>query len=158
MILEQDPQWTYCQCDKCGVKYTISSRRLTRADYCNSCNAKPAARVIYDGDYCKPWHGDFDEWENPIQDGRLFKAGIRTCGHRDCVRDLHIVKIKPEPKQRAVDADLLAEIRQIVESHQGKKMQHHGITICQLTACESPFLSKGLCSIHYATWRRYREK
>jgi hypothetical protein len=108
--------------------------------------------------YCLPWHGDFDEQDNPIQDGEMYRPGIRTCGHRDCVRQSHIVRLKPESKQSTVDANLLAEIRQIVESNQGKKMQSKGQTICQLKICESPFLTKGLCSNHYATWRRYREK
>jgi hypothetical protein len=155
MILDQDTQWTNCECDRCGVKYTISTRRLTRSDYCVSCVAKPAKRINYKTlGYCTPWHGEFDESENPIQHGKLFKAGVRTCGHRDCVRDSHIQRIV-EPKPKRLTKISLQQLQAVVDAH----VKHYGsLPVCGINLCDSKSLSKGLCSKHYASWTRQTKK
>jgi hypothetical protein len=94
MIIDQDDKWFYCLCERCGLKYSVTSRRVKNVDFCSSCRATPLKQVTYGNNgYCIPWHGDFDEWENPVLNGRLYKAGVRSCGHRDCVRDVHITPV-----------------------------------------------------------------
>lgn len=164
MITEQDHQWTFCVCDGCGLTYTLSTRRATKTDYCKSCVAKPVKVVTYGSNgYCVPWQGDFDEWENPIQNGELYKPGVRTCGHRDCVREAHIqgfVRIyepaTATPAQIARET-LYAQLDKIVQKYQNK-VTHNSITVCELDGCKNKFLSKGLCSTHYARWLKITKK
>ena len=94
MILEQTEKWFSCLCERCGLQYEVSSRRSKNTNYCSSCKATPLKSVSYGKKgYCVPWHGDFDEWENPLKNGVLYKPGVRSCGHRDCVRDAHITPV-----------------------------------------------------------------
>lgn len=154
MILDQDQQWANCLCDRCGVTYTISTRRLTRSDYCTSCSAKPAKRITYNqSGYCVPWHGDFDEFENPINNGTLYKAGVRTCGHRDCVKDSHIQKAPKEPKKvKTINFD---ELQNVIDAH----VKTYGLLpVCGINLCDTKSLAKGLCRKHYAVWLRQTKK
>lgn len=154
MILDQDIQWTNCQCDRCGVKYTISSRRPGKSDYCSSCIAKPTERITYSGAYCIAWHGQFDEQDNPVKNNQLYRPGVRTCGHRDCVRVSHI-EPDVKPKLETVFKHSFAEMQTVVDA-QPKYL--HGMTICQLPGCDIKHLCKGLCSKHYASWLRQTKK
>jgi hypothetical protein len=36
------------------------------------------------------WRGDFDRDDNPVHNGKIFMAGERRCGHRDCINPEHI--------------------------------------------------------------------
>jgi hypothetical protein len=70
---------------------------------CVSCRARPAYVVQTKFGVCRPHHGNFDEFENPLDDdGFLFRAGERLCGNSDCVEPSHIDPAKPS---RASDAD-----------------------------------------------------
>lgn len=70
---------------------------------------------------CRPWHGEFDDDDNPMQSGKLFRPGNRICGHRDCVELNHI-------EQETLDAVTLQE-RLIAEQFSisyrtGKKLNY----------------------------------
>lgn len=86
-------------CQKCGVeeqqKLATLDKRASRngnLKLCKDCNIQgPIKQIRYGKDYCTPWHGDFDGNDNPMKNGRLYKPGKRTCGHRDCVNVRHIV-------------------------------------------------------------------
>lgn len=82
-------------CTRCGTLWSYPDRYVTRPEFdgsqCKDCKARPLTRVGSGLDYCTPWHGHFDEDDNPMQNGKLYKPGIRTCGHRDCVRPMHII-------------------------------------------------------------------
>jgi hypothetical protein len=74
-------------CRRCGYPFPNARKRVE--DLCESCRARPAKIVRINGNYCVPWHGDFDEFDNPMLDGVLFMAGVRSCGKRDCVNGEH---------------------------------------------------------------------
>jgi len=57
---------------------------------CRSCCAKPAKTIAGPLGKCIPWHGDFDEADNPLLDGELFLPGDRACRNRDCVNREHV--------------------------------------------------------------------
>lgn len=81
-------------CERCGATYVLWGRYMYRSDhwmFCDACNARPVKSIMYQGDVCYPWKGEFDLDDNPIQDGKLYRPGTRTCGHRDCVRTQHIM-------------------------------------------------------------------
>lgn len=82
-------------CDRCGQIWAFNARYLYRDDYskelCPDCRAKPQSKAGSTKDYCVPWQGDYDDNDNPIKFGKLWKPGVRTCGHSDCVRKSHIV-------------------------------------------------------------------
>lgn len=98
MQVEGDAVTCFATCDRCGFEWTFPSRYLYRENYrhdlCRECTAQPQNSVLRNGVTCKPWHGDFDENDNPMKDGVLYKPGERTCGARDCVNTNHI---KPVP-------------------------------------------------------------
>jgi hypothetical protein len=83
------------KCERCGIDWKFPSNYLSRESYdvtlCKDCKQKPLGRVYKNNDYCEPWHGLFDDDDNPIKDGELYKPGVRSCGHRDCVRAGHII-------------------------------------------------------------------
>lgn len=83
-------------CVKCGHEDTTTqmSHRVERgkSQECASCVAKPIARLKTKYGYCRPWHGEFDKMENPVNDdGSLVIDGFRKCGYSDCVEPTHII-------------------------------------------------------------------
>lgn len=83
-------------CPKCNVEMSsdLVYKRLWRGSdrvNCPSCEARPMVRVIKDGVSCTPWHGDFDDDDNPMLNGELHMAGPRSCNHRDCVNPKHVI-------------------------------------------------------------------
>jgi len=89
---------TQATCERCGYDFEYPSNytagnRTFDGSLCVSCKAKPKVQVRYGDDYCTPWHGDYDLDDNPIKDGKLWKPGIRTCGHTDCVRASHVIPL-----------------------------------------------------------------
>jgi len=58
---------------------------------CPSCLAKPTRTVASTFGTCKPHHGAFDKFDNPLDaDGFLFRPGPRLCGNADCIEVKHI--------------------------------------------------------------------
>lgn len=84
-------------CERCGIEVSESAieRRKARGTYdglCSDCRSKKSIYLQYEGEICRPWHGEVDDNFNPIdQKLRLYLPGIRTCGHKDCVNKDHIV-------------------------------------------------------------------
>jgi NAD-dependent SIR2 family protein deacetylase len=85
-------------CKRCGANFEYDSKYLARPTYdpskCNDCKRVPASYVYYGSEACRSWQGHYDEDDNPIKDGKLYKPGVRTCGHKDCVRKDHIIPSK----------------------------------------------------------------
>jgi hypothetical protein len=53
---------------------------------------KPADMLQYGKLRCIPHKGALNADLNPIDEfGVLVMAGVRVCGHRDCVNDAHVV-------------------------------------------------------------------
>lgn len=42
--------------------------------------------------YCLAWRGDFDEHDNPMHNGKLYLEGERSCKHKDCINEEHIIR------------------------------------------------------------------
>lgn len=88
-------------------KYAFRTGRV----WCESCRVQRRRFIKYDnGLVCEAWQGDFDEWDNPTDNGELFMPGVRTCGHRDCVNPDHIQGWVVQPKKsgrpaKVVDPD-----------------------------------------------------
>jgi hypothetical protein len=86
-------------CLRCGVMEPVRvgalDKRAERGHngQCSSCNARPMQQIRRGskGDFCRPWHGEFDDNDNPMKNGRYYLPGERVCGHRDCVNKKHIV-------------------------------------------------------------------
>lgn len=79
-------------CKRCGFTEFVAADKRKRADsLCADCRRRPARSINYGlGKPCKPWHGLFDDWDNPVLDGHLVLPGGRVCGHRDCVEVSHV--------------------------------------------------------------------
>ena len=117
-------------CEKCGAledtkalqKYVARTGNVL----CESCRATRRNRIHYpNGETCLPWHGAFDDQDNPLNDvGELFLPGERTCRHKDCCEPTHIVGSPrlPERKRgrpaKVVDLDEAA-VREIVRKRNG---------------------------------------
>lgn len=87
------------RCSRCGIELSESAieRRIARGNTdnrCSDCRVGAAREIKYDGLVCRPWRGEVDEYMNPIEENlRLYRPGIRTCGHRDCVAKDHIIPV-----------------------------------------------------------------
>lgn len=91
-----DNEWP---CGRCG--FVIVRRYAPRDGLCVDCRQvthdtvapRDRTRHVVNGVEvtCHPWHGDFDEEDNPMRFGRLYLPGPRSCGHRDCVARAHII-------------------------------------------------------------------
>lgn len=82
-------------CRTCGYNDTSNAieKRVERggSQECASCTARPAVTIKTDYGVCRPWRGDFDDDDNPLDArGRLYRPGRRLCGNRDCVARNHI--------------------------------------------------------------------
>ena len=75
-------------CLICGGRL---EKRRRRDDYCLSCKAKPAKTVPFGDDVCIPWRGEFDEFDNPLMNGKYYLEGFRLCRHSDCVNPNHVI-------------------------------------------------------------------
>jgi len=96
-------------CEQCGkiIRYDNWSRRKFKGqEYlkCSDCRAVQTYKVTYRHKIlglitCMPWQFEVDADLNPIKDGKLFRPGLRICGHKDCVVVGHILPEKPEDMQ-----------------------------------------------------------
>ena len=81
-------------CQRCGIEYPvyIAKKRQERDiddTTCSDCYILDAPLVAeYKG--CRPWHGEVDDDFRPMKNGKLWKPGVRKCGHADCVKAAHI--------------------------------------------------------------------
>ena len=88
-------------CEKCGMEETspaleryVLRRGIVR---CASCRATKRNKIHYATGVCRPWHGNFDENDNPLDElGNLYMPGPRNCNHRDCVAPNHVEKENPD--------------------------------------------------------------
>lgn len=84
-------------CERCGIEIDeiIIYKRQLRGDEnknCLDCRMKPKKEIKYNKERCTPWQGEVDDDFNPIdKKGKLYLPGIRTCGHKDCVKQSHII-------------------------------------------------------------------
>ena len=81
------------QCERCGYRWTVSSRR-GKVILCASCRARKVQTISLTADgKCMPWHGLFaaDETTPVDDDGKPIFAGVRSCGHNDCVNVAHVI-------------------------------------------------------------------
>jgi NAD-dependent SIR2 family protein deacetylase len=82
-------------CERCGADFKFDQTYLQRETFdntrCKDCKSLPVKQVYYGSEACRPWQGHYDEDDNPIKDGKLYKPGVRICGHKDCVRQDHII-------------------------------------------------------------------
>lgn len=100
-------------CTRCGQSIMTNAiiKRQDRGDYnkdCKDCRTTEAKKVQYGTgqEYCIPHKGLFDEDDNPLdRQGKLYKPGIRSCGHRDCIRPMHIIK-DPAPQSLPITLEL----------------------------------------------------
>jgi hypothetical protein len=81
------------ECRRCGFQWAVSNEKRGRKDLlCVSCRMKPASMLQYGKLRCIPHKGALDGDLNPIDEfGVLVMAGVRVCGHRDCVNVAHVV-------------------------------------------------------------------
>lgn len=92
------------KCERCGIEIdeNVIMKRKARGiedTRCSDCRMKPRGKINYEDDYCMPHKGELDDDLNPIDSkGNLYLPGIRTCGHRDCIRRTHILR-QPEEKR-----------------------------------------------------------
>ena len=92
------------------------------------------------GKPCIPWMGEFDGNDNPMKFGELYLPGDRTCKHRDCVEQSHIIldasrrqvkqkiKVRAKPLGTSDRIELLAlKMRQnaIMSGRRGKLQKTH---------------------------------
>jgi hypothetical protein len=88
-------------CERCGIEIdnkTIERRRARGQEdqRCSDCRVQHLYEINYNGTICRPWRGEVDEDLNPIdQKLRLYRPGLRTCGHKDCVNKEHIITPRP---------------------------------------------------------------
>jgi len=89
-LLMQDNQ---IECRRCGFQWAVNNEKRGRKDLlCVSCRMRPASMLQYGKLRCLPHQGALDQDLNPIDEaGLLVLAGVRVCGHRDCVNVAHIV-------------------------------------------------------------------
>ena len=83
-------------CERCGYEDTtgLLEKRVDRgaSKLCSSCRAKPVSVIKTEFGDCKPWAGDFDTDDNPLNpDGSLLLPGMRKCGNSDCVAEDHVL-------------------------------------------------------------------
>lgn len=79
-------------CDRCGFGWLVGDgQRVKSGALCFACRMKPAKTVRSGLDQpCRPWHGAFNEWDEPVLGDTVFLPGVRVCGHSDCVEVSHI--------------------------------------------------------------------
>lgn len=82
-------------CERCGYEDTtgLLEKRVDRgaSKTCPSCRARPATVLKTAYGECMPHHGDFDEYDNPLDSaGNLYRPGFRKCFASDCVNPEHI--------------------------------------------------------------------
>ena len=84
-------------CNRCGIQVSDGAveRRKARGTFdgrCQDCRGHRSTEVKYDGEPCRPWRGEVDEYFNPIDKNlKLYLPGFRTCLHKDCVNKEHII-------------------------------------------------------------------
>jgi hypothetical protein len=86
-------------CVRCGLEYLseIATERALeegRKIVCADCRRSKVKVIKYwiDGvaTFCRPWHGDFDDDDYPVDDkGKRFTGEVALCGHKDCIAFEH---------------------------------------------------------------------
>jgi len=80
------------KCARCGFTWCVAQnkRKLTNL-LCSSCRQRRANVITYGTERCIPWHGAFNELDEPMLENERFMPGERTCKHSDCVTPAHVV-------------------------------------------------------------------
>ncbi len=76
-------------CSRCGIDRDLPTKK-TKIEFCRGCRVKVEHIIRYSDKTCLAWRGDFDKDDNPVHNNKIFMAGNRTCGHRDCINPEHI--------------------------------------------------------------------
>lgn len=114
------------ECERCGVVEDTKAMQKyfgrTEKALCESCRFTRRNKIKNaDGSVCHPWHGVFDDDDNPLDDqGNIYLDGVRVCRHKDCVNPEHIVgNPKPPERKRGRPARVLDEdvvlVKNIIE-------------------------------------------
>ena len=78
-------------CVRCGASWAVNQAKRHRKDLkCASCRMGKAKSIQYGSERCVPWHGEFNEFDEPMVNDELFMPGVRVCGHSDCVNGEHL--------------------------------------------------------------------
>ncbi len=92
-------------CIKCSSEWRVNESRKNHHRLCRDCRRTEERKIDYGfPDPCIPWNGDFDQDDNPMKNGMLYRPGQRICNHKDCVQKAHIVTTKVVTPE-----DLIAE-------------------------------------------------
>lgn len=83
--------YVFAQCVRCGFRWEIFAKKNNLTAKCESCKANRKEKIVYNGDICFPWLGDFDREDRPMLNDELYLPGLRLCKHRDCINVNHIV-------------------------------------------------------------------
>lgn len=87
-------------CLICNSEWVVNENRVNNHLYCRDC--RRSEREIDYGftEPCKPWSGDFDDDDNPMQNGLPYLPGDRICQHKDCVQKSHILGVTLQKTKR----------------------------------------------------------
>jgi hypothetical protein len=126
-----DPQ--YHSCGWCGnwiSKDTYLKRVERKRDYldvCKDCLDVRKGDVLVNTSLvrrkhptlgaisCKPYKGELNEDWLPIDgNGKLFMPGLRICGAKDCVNEMHVI---PPKKPEVSDIDLILMSMEVRSKH-----------------------------------------
>jgi hypothetical protein len=130
----------YCACVWCGnwiSKDTYLKRVERKRDYvdvCRDCLDVRKGDVLVQNRLvkrqhstlgairCKPYKGELNEnWQPIDDDGKLFMAGHRICGAKDCVNVNHVI---PPKKPVVSDIDLILVSMEVRSKHKTKRTKN----------------------------------
>ena len=82
-------------CTRCGATDSSEAAEKyfhrTGKAFCDACRAVKRYKLRYGGLVCWPWHGYYDDEDNPLTDDfKPYLPGVRICHHRDCVNPEHV--------------------------------------------------------------------
>lgn len=97
-------------CVRCGLEFlseasTEKAIEERRTIICADCKRSKVKVIKYwiDGvaTYCRPWHGDFDDDDYPVDSkGVRFTGDVAICGHKDCIAFEHRPGMKAPRKNK----------------------------------------------------------
>lgn len=94
------PTTDKANCLICDREWFINVSRVNEHLLCRECRTTEKSIDYGMGEPCKPWHGDFDENDNPMRLGTPYRPGPRICNHKDCIEPSHIVGYVPSREKK----------------------------------------------------------
>lgn len=124
-------------CIWCGQELSKSlmqkrmHRKVEQVNVCKDCRdvRKPAAikarkdkKIIHPEHgvmYCQIWDGDLnDDWLPIDKHGKLYRAGLRKCGLKDCVNVTHVI---PPKVLQVTDIELIIGMHEMQQHNRKSK-------------------------------------